>query len=490
MTAPDGRARRPVIAIMLPMVWSVRNVIHAGVLQRLADAGAAVHLLFRRQPAGTADLPEAVLSAAAGVHPLIAVQGKSGHGKSLADGLVKSAFCQRHAGASYSIYRRWFSARQGALLRVRAGVIDAVGSMVGTGSAFRRLSALPEWMYRSSHQLEPVRAQLREIAPDLLWSTVSVAAAEYPYALVAQELGLPTISSILSFDNLTSRGLLPRFGRYLVWSDGMRADLLRMYPAVSPDSVEVTGTPQFDFHRRPESRWPRERTLEALGLPAGARYLAYAVSHKSLTPGEPRLVAQLAARMAASPALSGHRLVVRMHPLDDWSRWEPVRQVPSVVLSPAWDVPPDAEGWAFGTVADQARLVSTFAHADVCLNIASTATLDAAILDRPVVGIDFRAEPDCPRDILYEEYDADHYRPLVEAGGLRVAHGWDELEALLASAVQDPGRDAERRRAMVERECGAVDGHAADRVVASVLHAAQRGAGRRVPAPPREVVVA
>jgi hypothetical protein len=179
-----------------------------------------------------------------------------------------------------------------------------------------------------------------------------------------------------------------------------------------------------------------------------------------------------------------------MHPLDDWGRWEPIRRSPGVVLSPAWDVPPDGEGWAFGSLADQERLVSTFAHADVCLNIASTATLDAAILDRPVVGIDFRAEPDCPRDILYEEYDADHYRPLVEAGGLRVAHGWDELEALLVSALQDPGRDAACRRAMVARECGAVDGHAADRVAASVLRAARHGASRRAPALRLEAAIA
>ena len=490
MTAPDSRERRPVIAIMLPMVWSVRNVIHAGVLQRLADDGAKVHLLFRRQPAGNADLPKTVLAVAAGVHPLLAVQGRPGHGKSLADGLLKSAFCQHHASASYRIYQRWFASQQGAVGRTRGALIDAAGSVLGTGRAFRRLARLPERMYRSSHQLGPVRAQLGQIAPDLLWSTVSVAAAEYPYALVAQELGLTTISSILSFDNLTSRGLLPSYGQYLVWSEGMRADLLRMYPMVSPERVEVTGTPQFDFHRRPEAHWPRVRTLEALGLPADSRYLAYAASHSSLTPGEPRLVAQLAARLAASPGFSAHRLVVRMHPLDDWSRWEPVRQLRSVVLSPAWDVPPDPEGWAFGSVADQERLVSTFAHADVCLNIASTATLDAAILGRPVVGIDFRAEPDCPRDILYEEYDADHYRPLVEMGGLRIAHGWGELEALLAGALREPGADAAQRRAMVERECGAVDGHAADRVADAVLRAARGGAARRRPALTREVAVA
>ena len=120
-------------------------------------------------------------------------------------------------------------------------------------------------------------------------------------------------------------------------------------------------------------------------------------------------------------------------------------------------------------MADQLRLVATFAHADACLNVASTATLDAAVLDRPVVGIDFRDEAECPRGILYEEYDADHYRPLVSSGGLRVARGWGELTALLERAVADPSLDRAARAAMVARECGVVDGRAADRVADAVL---------------------
>ncbi len=474
MSSARVPGRAPVIAILLPMVWSVRNVIHAGVLRRLNDAGATVHLLFRREPAEPAALLGPDLAGEVHCHPLLAASGSSGHGKALADGLVKSAFCQRNAAASYAIYQRWFARGQPLRQRVRASAIDSIGSVVGTGPAFRRLSRVPEQMFRRSHDLGPVRLQLRELAPDLVWSTVCVAAQEYPYALTAQELGIPTVASILSFDNLTSRGLLPTFGDYLVWCDAMRNDLLRMYPGVPPAKVQVTGTPQFDFHRQPASKWSREQTLAALGLPGGSRYLAYAVSHHSLTPGEPALVAQLAARLAHSPAFSEHHLVVRMHPLDDWSRWEAARQSRNVTLSPCWDVPPDPEGWAFGSVADQERLVSTLAHADACLNIASTATLDAAILDRPVIGIDFRDEPRAPRDILYEEYDADHYRPLVAAGGLRVAHGWDDLDALLELALREPERDADRRRAMVQRECGAVDGHAADRVAAAVLGAACR----------------
>lgn len=478
--AGTGRGSRPpVIAVLLPMVWSVRNVVHAGVLARLADAGVSVHLLFHRPPVDAGGELAGELARAAGIHGLLRAEGVSSRGKALADGVIRSAFSRRNRIASYALYQRWFSRGSRVGERLRAGAMDALGIVARAGPVFRRLESARETMYRSGHDLAPVRSQLAAIGPDLVWSTVCVAGSEYPYALAARDLRIPLLTSILSFDNLTSRGALPRYDHYHVWSDAMRDELLRLYPGVAETRVEVTGTPQFDFHRQAD-RWPRDRTLAALGLPPGCRYLAYAASHRSLTPEEPALVAQMAERIARSPALARHRIVVRMHPLDDWGRWDAAKAAAPVVLSPAWDAPPAPDGWALGSIEDQQRLVATFEHADACLNVASTATLDAAVLDRPVVGIDFRDEAECPRGILYEEYDADHYRPLVASGGLRVAHGWAELSALLESAVSDPGRDRAARAAMVARECGTVDGRAADRVAEALL--------RRVGSVPAEVV--
>jgi hypothetical protein len=478
-TGTGRGGRPPVIAVLLPMVWSVRNVVHAGVLARLADAGASVHLLFLHPPTEAGPELRRALARAAACHGMLAAEGVSGRGKALADGIIRSAFSRRNRIASYALYQRWFSRDSRVAERLRTGAVDALGVVARAGPVFRRLESAREGMYRSGHDLTAIRAQLAAIGPDLVWSTVCVAGSEYPYALAARDLRIPLLTSILSFDNLTSRGALPRYDHYHVWCDAMRDELLRLYPGIAANCVEVTGTPQFDFHRRAE-RWPRDRTLAALGLPPGSRYLAYAASHRSLTPEEPALVAQMAERIGGSPVLGAHRLVVRMHPLDDWSRWHAAASSARVTLSPAWDQAPGPDGWALGSVADQQRLVATFAHADACLNVASTATLDAAVLDRPVVGIDFRDEAACPRGILYEEYDADHYRPLVASGGLRVARSWTELTALLERAVGDPSLDRAARAAMVARECGTVDGMAADRVAAAVL--------RRARAHPAEVV--
>src|SRR6185312_9930616 len=198
-----------------------------------------------------------------------------------------------------------------------------------------------------------------------------------------------------------------------------------------------------------------------------------------LAPDEPELVRRIALLMQRVPALRALWLVVRIHPLETRERWRPVTDVfPNVVVQTAWETPPDRDGWTLSTPADQARLVSALAHAEMCVNVASTMTLDAALMDRPVIGIDFSAEPDAPRGIMYEEYGVEHYRPLVERGGLRLATSWNELASLMEVALTDPGRDREQRAQTVEYECGRADGRAAGRLTTALL----RAAGQTAPA--------
>ena len=465
-----SRQRAPVIGVLIPTVWSVRNVVYGGVLDRLARSGASTRLFLRGIPdAGGSALP-AEFSPATECDLLLHPPGHPVRGKALLDAVVRSAFSRRRRLASYGIYKRWYERDYKRRQRVRSAFIELLGTFAQAPMIFDRLCHETELMYRRSHDLTSVRTQLERCRPDMVWSTFCVSAFEQPYILAARDLGIPVVTSILSFDNLTSRGWLPEFDHYLVWNSGMREQLLRLYPHIHPDRVSVTGTPQFDFHRRPDFLWSRASTLERLELPRGSRYFLYSTSAEVLTPEEPALVARVAAMMAEHETLGDHWLVVRLHPLDDGRRWASVAAASGRIrLSSAWDEWPDPDGWTLTSSGDQARLVSTIAHCDACVNVASTMSLDAAILDRPVVNIDFSTERDSPRELLYEEYGADHYRPLVESEGIRIAHSWAELGSLLEAAVSDPGRDRARREQMVRRECGVVDGEAATRVADELL---------------------
>lgn len=452
------------IAVLLPTHWTVRNIVHAGVLQHLSRDACEANLLVR----GPVSASAGEVSAAASCQPLLVSPGRAVRGKAFLDDVLRSAFNRRYGNGSYSLYQSWYRRHQSLLHRVRFGIVERVGALAQARASVDALRVWAEKVYRRSHELSEIRAQLERLAPDLIWSTESVAGFEYPYLLAARDLGIPVISSILSFDNLTSRGLLPQYDHYLVWSNAMRDQLLHFYPEVKPDEVTVTGTPQFDFHRKPSFLWSRQQTLKSLGLPQDARFFLYATSFKALTPAEPDLVAELIRQIEKS-ALKDFWLVIRVHPIDDWARWQTVgRTSPKVVLSRAVTAEPDAANWRSYAAAEQARLISSLTYTEACLNIASTITLDSAILDRPVIGIDFTDEPNSPREIMFQEFGAVHYKPLVQSGGLRVARSWSELISLMQQAVSAPGHDAQARARMVAEVCGRVDGRNAERMARAV----------------------
>ena len=477
-TLGRGRAISPVdVAILLPTLYGDRNVLHSGLLRALTDAGVRAAILPRECPREQTD----AIPASVPCEPLLEPpRRRSDRGRSFLNGVIAEAFSHRHPEMSTELYRTWWRRHASVADGFRTGVLRTFGRLIASDGVLALLQRAAEAHYRRSWDLEPIRRRLRELAPRLLWSTTSTSRFELPYLLAAHDLGIPTLCSILGFDNLTTRSALPVFDRYLVWSESMKRELRSLYPVVADADVDVTGTPQFDFHRRAACRWTREATLRHLGVPAGERYFLYAGGGESLMPAEPELVAELARRMAADDALRDSWLVVRLHPQDDGRRWESLATPGSkMVLSPAVEPQPDDEAWKRTRPEEQDRLISSLLHAEACLNIASTISLDAAILDRPVIGIEFSGVPSSPRELMYSAYGATHYKPLVASGGLEIARGWDELLESMRLATTRPERLREARARMVREVCGTVDGQSSRRVVGAVVRILEELGARR-----------
>jgi hypothetical protein len=479
-TLGRGRAAPVDVAILLPTLYGDRNVLHSGLLRALTDAGVRAAILPRECPRDAAD----AIPASVPCEPLQEPpRRRSDRGRSFLNGVIAEAFSRRHPEMSHALYRAWWRRHGSVTDPFRTTLLETLGRMAASDGILALLQRAAEAHYRRSWDLEPIRRRLRELAPRFLWSTTSTSRFELPYVLAARDLGIPTLCSILGFDNLTTRSALPVFDRYLVWSDAMKRELRSLYPAVAEADVMVTGTPQFDFHRRPGCRWTREATLRHLGVPAGARYFLYAGGGESLMPAEPELVAELARRMAADDALRDSWLVMRLHPQDDGRRWESlVAPGSKIVLSPAVEPQPDDEAWKRTRPEEQDRLISSLLHAEACVNIASTITLDAAILDRPVIGIEFSGVASSPRELMYAAYGATHYRPIVVSGGLEIARDWDALLESMRLATTRPERLREARARMVREVCGTVDGQSTRRVVDAVVRILEEVGARSVSA--------
>jgi hypothetical protein len=284
------------------------------------------------------------------------------------------------------------------------------------------------------------------------------------FAALARCKGIRLVGSVLSWDNLSSKGPLPgEFDEYLVWGRIMRDELLSFYDYVKPRSVKITGPVQFDWHAQARWQLSREQTCSQFGLDPSRPYLLYGFGAPLQAPNEARVLRYIL-ESCTRGRLRRMRLQVcaRLHPkcsaasLDDL-----VISYPQLAVSQP-NPTADVARWR-AVPEDIANLVNLVRHAAVVLNIFSTLTLDAIIHDRPVINIAWSpGEPKPWPGTLGQYYT--HFQPVIELGASPVASDGREIEEYVVRYIQDPSLHRANREALCARMCHARDGMAHQRI--------------------------
>ena len=279
----------------------------------------------------------------------------------------------------------------------------------------------------------------------------------------AQSLGIPTATFIFSWDNLTSQGrIIPLYDHYIVWNEGIRRQLLDIYREIHPEQVLVTGTPQFDFHFNPKFYWSREEFCRRVGADPSRPVVLYSTGMANHIAGEPRLVEDLADRLRAMTDLGSPQLLVRIYAkgpqgiFDELKRRRPDILFPEILWEPAWLTP---------KIEDLHMLTNMLRHCAVGINVASTISLELCMFDKPCLNVGY-LPPGVPMVFDYRRYyEFEHYKPIVDSGGILVARSEAEMTSMLRDALTAPGRDSARRAALLKNFFGdTLDGQCGHRV--------------------------
>ncbi|HEU5040737.1 MAG TPA: hypothetical protein VFT84_07955, partial [Gemmatimonadales bacterium] len=467
---PESRERRRPVVILCPSLFSIRNIVHSRMLPALRALGQPVCLLGSTPDCSPVTLPAPGPDQVYAELP--ASRPRSDWRRQAMDVVQRASFFRRHRLATNRATLWWYRREAGFVNRMQYAALASLGIPGSREPFYTWQMRYLQRLRRAAWDIGPARAQLEAIRPPLLVATSCIHQAEEPFLLAAQELGIPTLGCIQSFDHLTDRTLPADCDHYAVWNTRMQRQLLEYHRVRQPSQIYLTGTPQFDFHVRPEFRRSRAETLQELGLRPDDRYLLYAANTVAVTPTEPALVGQFARRVDAAPELRGHRIVVRLHPNDRFDRWDALAAAESrIVISR-----PSTKSDSFDGPEDQVRLVSTLLHADVCLNIWSSMSLDSVAVGTPVVSVAFAAERGSLEDrFCHMVYQTDWYRPIVESGGVRVVRDMYELVAETLGYVRDRTRDAGARARLAAQECGPLDGRSAERLAEVIANVALGG---------------
>jgi hypothetical protein len=310
----------------------------------------------------------------------------------------------------------------------------------------------------------------RSLKPTLVFNASHVHSVVAIQAVqAAQWLGIKSCTFIFSWDNLTSQGrILPPYDYYLVWNEELKRQLVDIYPAIRPEQVFVTGTPQFDFHFDDSAYWSREEFCSKVGTDPARPIVLYSTGMPNHMPGEPLIVEQIADFLAGMPDLGPPQLLVRVYPKDRTGRFDALAARRSDILFPAarW-----VDSWLTPTEDDNRMLTNTLRHADAGINVASTISLELCMFDKPVLNVGYNPPGmDSVRVPYARYYEYDHYRPLAESGAIEVAWTPEEMKRMLRTALMNPKcRSAERQELLRRMFADTLDGRSHQRVAEVLL---------------------
>jgi CDP-glycerol glycerophosphotransferase (TagB/SpsB family) len=119
---------------------------------------------------------------------------------------------------------------------------------------------------------------------------------------------------------------------------------------------------------------------------------------------------------------------------------------------------------------DDLRLINELYHSDVVITSASTIAVDAAIFDKPLIGVALSRVPVSWWEGVEKFYHQEHFYNVMKTGGIRLCRTKEELLNLIGLYLKNPSRDAAGRKKIVEEQCWKLDGKASVRVSEFLLN--------------------
>lgn len=358
----------------------------------------------------------------------------------------------------------------------------AAGRICASGAGLRLLATALENSVRRRPVFGRYQELLRELRPQAVFCTHQRPVTVLPIVLAARSLGIPAVTFIYSWDNLTSKGRIAApFDYYLVWSALMKRELLHFYPDVRDEQVIVTGTPQFDAYADESLYWDRDEFFRQIGADPERPLLCYSGGDRTTCPNEPNQLA-LFLELARRGRFNGNpQVLFRPSPADEGSRFDWVRErYPELIYArPRWRFAPNSN-WVnnMPTQEDVALLVNLARHANAGVNMASTMTMDFAVFDKPVVNIAYWSED--PANLQSTPwpkfYSYEHFKPVVDLRATLIADSAESLVDCVNAALADPGVCRDGRRQLLALQMDHPPGGASARQAEALIGIARRHA--------------
>lgn len=306
--------------------------------------------------------------------------------------------------------------------------------------------------------------------PNLVVSTTIKTKRDIAILKSAKRFGVPNIGMARSWDNLDRILIAVRPQKLIVQNEVMRG-LAEKLHAVPSNDVFVSGFPQFDVYHKKEIYLSREDFLVNLGLDPSKKTIMFA------SEGVWAPYGYLAAKCLYEMIQAGEfgepcNLIVRPH----FSDLEENKYVPLFDGKPGVFIDKHFRSMKFFTdkwdpsYEEMIHLANELKHSDVLVTYATTLAIEAAIVDTPVVNINFRV-PGEPEDgpFFGMFYASSHFSNVVRAHGTRLVASKEDLKMAINNYLLHPNHEQAERKYVAELLAYKQDGKAGERAGKFIL---------------------
>lgn len=425
------------IAIILPYAVSIRDFVSTGALAELATISDARIRIYTQNP----DLPE--------LDPhrsdQLTVHAMPDYVPTRSETLLKRLYPLLFADTFFYVQQVIAASRT---RRAIAKVLVTIRRILGTA---RTLSAFA-WLLRLVSRRNG--ASGLQGRPDLVIGTRStINSLDYPLLLEAARRGLRQMTVAGSWDNFTTKGFFPfRVIKTVVWNRKM-ADELKSIFDVPPGDIAIAGYPRRKLLNDTGAHTGAADYLAVIGLGQYRRFILYSASYAELTrtqagapPREYLLIREVALGILRDLP-PDTCILVRLHPFsaaEDEQLFEGIDRLHVFVPGRA-----DRYVERVMNTADEAHLAAQIRFSECIVSMASTITIDALSVGRPVINVAF--EPAGATDPMISTfYSFNHFRDLVAAARLPIARNLDDVTDFVRRRLSGDNRP-QADMAMFER---------------------------------------
>ncbi len=457
------------IALLIPDGVALRNFVLGNFLCELPASGAVD--LYHNMPQATADLYAAATPKNVAWQPMLEFH------QSRAVSTLQTCLAYAHMyWANTHSMRRAASRPVRAALKTQLRVQSCrlVGRMNADPKRIELMDALHIALVKRHHEVNAYKRLFEKTKPSVVFSGCQRPSNVLPAIIAAKELGIPTATFIVSWDNLSSKGrIVAPYDHFLVWSENMRRELLLYFPHVKNENIHVVVIPQFDPYNDPALMWDRKDFFERIGGDPERPLICFSGGDVGTCPEDQEHVRILLEGIRSDTIRHNPQVLVRPSPVDEGKRYDTVRRdFPELIYQqPKW-THSKAGDWSRVTPsAEEIQFLTNLVHySDMNVNLGSTMTLDFGLHDKPVVNVAFDvADPPLFGMPVYDYYYRyEHFLPVVEFGASKIARSADQLPGFINAYLDDPALDREGRRKLVDLHVNVPPGQSSKATVAAL----------------------